>query len=112
MEHVGAYSLVQVGPRDSSSQASLPTPPLRSLLLPPQVALSDVYAVGRRNLWFNREWSQTDIVYGLFMLAMHGLCLFAPATFSWGMVGLFLGTYFLTGCLGITLSFHRQLSHR
>ena len=27
-------------------------------------------------------------------------------------VGLFFATYFVTGCLGITLSFHRQLSHR
>lgn len=46
------------------------------------------------------------------MLVVHGLCLLAPFTFSWANLGLFLGTYFITGCLGITLSFHRQLSHR
>lgn len=28
------------------------------------------------------------------------------------MVGLFFVSYFITGCLGITLSYHRQLSHR
>lgn len=27
-------------------------------------------------------------------------------------MGLFFASYFVTGCLGITLSFHRQLSHR
>lgn len=77
-----------------------------------KVLLSDVYGLPRRTLFFGRAWDTTDIAYGLFMLAMHSLALLAPFTFSWPMVGLFFGTYFITGCLGITLSFHRQLSHR
>lgn len=77
-----------------------------------KVLLSDVYGLPRRKLFFGREWDKTDIAYGAFMLAMHGLALLAPVTFSWPMVGLFFGSYFITGCLGITLSYHRQLSHR
>jgi len=58
------------------------------------------------------DFDQTDYVYAIYMTAVHGLCFLAPATFSWSMVGLFAVSYFVTGCLGITLSYHRQLSHR
>ncbi|KAK9916418.1 hypothetical protein WJX75_002386 [Coccomyxa subellipsoidea] len=76
-----------------------------------KVLLSDVYATAKTTL-FGRSWNGQDYGYTIFMLVVHGLCLLAPFTFSWPMVGLFLGSYFITGCLGITLSFHRQLSHR
>ncbi|CAL8466841.1 g6377 [Coccomyxa elongata] len=76
-----------------------------------KVLLSDVYATAKSPL-FGRKWNGQDYGYTIFMLVVHGLCLLAPFTFSWPMVGLFFGTYFITGCLGITLSFHRQLSHR
>lgn len=119
--------------------------------------LSSVAATRKRNRWLQRTWAKTDFIYIGFMAVMHGLCLLAPATFSWPMVGLFFVSYFITGyalllfaefalqpsvwlrvksalpsivlhsafsrhcrhqqlpvcrCLGITLSFHRQLSHR
>ena len=77
-----------------------------------QVLLSDVHATGKRKLFFGREWNTTDLAYAAFLGGMHILACFAPATFSWPMVWLFLGTYFVSGCLGITLSYHRQLSHR
>lgn len=77
-----------------------------------KVLLSDVYGLPKRNLFFGREWDSKDVTYAAFMIGLHGLALLAPATFSWPMVGLFFGSYFVTGCLGITLSFHRQLSHR
>lgn len=77
-----------------------------------KVLFSDVYGLPKRNLFFNREYNANDLTYVGFMVAMHGLACFAPMTFSWPMVWLFLGTYFVTGCLGITLSYHRQLSHR
>lgn len=77
-----------------------------------KVLLSDVYATQKTNLFKNRSWAATDKQYIGFMLFIHGLCLAAPFTFSWPMVGLFLVSYFITGCLGITLSYHRQLSHR
>jgi fatty-acid desaturase len=76
------------------------------------VLLSDVHAVGKRPLFAGREWNATDKAYAAFLGGMHVLACFAPFTFSWPMVGLFLATYFVSGCLGITLSYHRQLSHR
>lgn len=76
-----------------------------------RVLLSDVHAVGKKPLWA-RPWARTDVTYAVFMIAMHGLALLAPFTFSWSNVWLFAITYFVTGCLGITLSFHRQLSHK
>nr|GMC92351.1 palmitoyl-monogalactosyldiacylglycerol delta-7 desaturase, chloroplastic-like [Ipomoea batatas] len=41
----------------------------------------------------------------------HLLCLFAPFCFSWDAVGIAFGLYIITG-LGVTLSYHRNLSHR
>ncbi len=76
------------------------------------VLLSDVAATKKRHRFTHRSWNGTDIAYIAFMVAMHGLCLLAPATFSWPMVALFAASYLVTGCLGITLSFHRQLSHK
>ena len=73
--------------------------------------LSDVFATLKRKL-FRRDWAATDKTYAAFMAVIHGMCLLAPFTFSWSMFTLFVVTYILTGCLGITLSFHRQLSHR
>lgn len=77
-----------------------------------KVPLSDVYGTTKRNLLLNRSWGKVDVTYIAFMVFIHGLCLFAPMTFSWPMVGLFAVTYLISGCLGITLSFHRQISHR
>lgn len=77
-----------------------------------QIAFSDVVATPKRNNFFGRPWNQVDGIYAVFIGAMHLLALAAPFTFSWNMVGLFFASYFVTGCLGITLSYHRQLSHR
>lgn len=71
----------------------------------------EIYAK-RKSTEVSRSKNFTDRVYMAFMAAMHGLCLAAPFTFSWGNLGLFAATYFLTGCLGITLSYHRQLAHK
>ena len=93
----------------------VPKPSKKAQQLEPdgrKVPLSDVYGTQKVNFFRNRSWAATDMQYIGFMLFIHGLCLAAPFTFSWPMVGLFLVSYFITGCLGITLSYHRQLSHR
>ncbi|CAG9464313.1 unnamed protein product [Pedinophyceae sp. YPF-701] len=72
----------------------------------------DVWAVPKTRAFFNRKWEPKDIGYAVFMLAVHVGCLFAPMTFSWNMVWLFAATYFITGCLGITLTYHRLLAHK
>jgi len=81
-----------------------------------RVPFSDVFSLPRfEGLWKRLvagKWDKTDYVYASYMFVVHALCLAAPFTFSWEMVGLFFATYFVSGCLGITLSFHRQLSHR
>jgi hypothetical protein len=62
-----------------------------------RVLLSTVAATRKRNRWLQRTWEKTDFIYIGFMAVMHGLCLLAPATFSWPMVGLFFASYFVTG---------------
>jgi stearoyl-CoA desaturase (delta-9 desaturase) len=50
----------------------------------------------------------------LFMVAVHIGALFAllPSNFSWSAVALMLFLHWVTGCLGVTLGFHRLVSHR
>lgn len=50
----------------------------------------------------------------LFMVSIHvaALLAFLPAFFSWKAVGLALFLHWVTGGLGITLGFHRLLTHR
>lgn len=77
-----------------------------------KVLFSDVWAVARRPGLFSRALNSKDVQYTLFLGSMHALALLAPFTFSWPMLWLFVGSYLITGCLGITLSYHRQLSHK
>lgn len=55
-----------------------------------------------------------DWVTLLFMAAVHGIALlaFLPGNFSWTAVGVALLLHWVTGCLGITLGWHRLISHR
>lgn len=50
----------------------------------------------------------------LFMIVIHVLALlaFVPGFFSWKAVGVALILHWITGCLGITLGWHRLISHR
>lgn len=72
-----------------------------------KVLLSDVYGLPKKPLFFNRTFNEKDRSYIAWMSFVHGLALLAPFTFSWSNLALFLGMYFVTGCLGITLSYHR-----
>jgi stearoyl-CoA desaturase (delta-9 desaturase) len=78
---------------------------------PFNIIASEVRVERWREYWA-REWNSRDLTYAGFIGAMHILCLWAPATFSWGNLALGAGMYLVTGMLGITLSYHRQLSHR
>ena len=62
-----------------------------------KVLLSDVYGTAKRKLFLQRSWGKVDLTYSAFMIFIHGLCLFAPLTFSWPMVGLFAISYLITG---------------
>ncbi|ABB58591.1 acyl-CoA desaturase [Synechococcus elongatus] len=50
----------------------------------------------------------------LFMVAIHigALLAFLPANFNWPAVGVMVALYYITGCFGITLGWHRLISHR
>ncbi len=46
------------------------------------------------------------------MIAVHGLALAAPFSFTWTGLIVFFVLYWVTGALGITLCYHRLLTHR
>ncbi|MEO0455610.1 MAG: fatty acid desaturase [Cyanobacteria bacterium P01_A01_bin.114] len=50
----------------------------------------------------------------LFMVAVHAIALlaFLPSNFSWAAIGVALFLHWFTGCLGITLGWHRLIAHR
>ncbi|CAH1425640.1 unnamed protein product [Lactuca virosa] len=66
----------------------------------------------REVLTGRRKWNALDITTAGVVAGMHLLCVFAPFTFSWGALWLAFGLFMVTGLLGISLSFHRHLSHK
>ncbi|KAL5072456.1 hypothetical protein RYX36_011440 [Vicia faba] len=77
-----------------------------------KIFLSNVEVKKERNVFFGRKWNSLDIgTFGI-VLAMHLLCLFAPFNFNWPAFWVAVALYVVTGLFGITLSFHRNLSHR
>ncbi|KAB5534926.1 hypothetical protein DKX38_018012 [Salix brachista] len=77
-----------------------------------KILLSDVVVRRRRRVFWGRKWNSLDIGTAVVILAMHVLCLWAPFYFTWTAFWVASGLYVITGLLGITLSFHRNLSHR
>jgi stearoyl-CoA desaturase (delta-9 desaturase) len=77
-----------------------------------KVWFSDVLASPKRHKFFDREWTKEDIQYAAFLGGTHVVACFAVTCFSWQNLGMMLGGWVITGMLGITLSFHRQLSHK
>ncbi|KKJ01131.1 acyl-CoA desaturase [Prochlorothrix hollandica] len=55
------------------------------------------------------EWTTILFILGLHLGA---LCVLFPSNFSWYAVALALFMHWFTGCLGITLGWHRLISHR
>ena len=54
-----------------------------------------------------RKW---DIIVGI--AVMHLGLIFAPMTFSWKAFWVFIALQWTTGCFGVTLCYHRLLTHR
>lgn len=50
----------------------------------------------------------------IYMTSIHLIALlaFLPSNFSWGAVGITAFLYWLTACIGVTLGYHRLVSHR
>lgn len=77
-----------------------------------RILLSDVVVKRKRKVYLGRKWTKLDISTAGVVVAMHLLSVFAPFCFTWGAFWVAFGLYVVTGLLGITLSFHRNLSHR
>ncbi|KAL0717267.1 hypothetical protein Bca4012_066589 [Brassica carinata] len=79
-----------------------------------RIMLSDVMVKKKKDNvpWWEREWSPMDFGAVAVVLSMHVLSLLAPFQFNWRAVSVAFGLYIVTGLLGVTLSFHRNLSHK
>mmetsp|Transcript_19538 Transcript_19538/g.27457 ORF Transcript_19538/g.27457 Transcript_19538/m.27457 type:complete len:405 (-) Transcript_19538:126-1340(-) len=109
------YDKIFKGDSPIQLNKTLPKPNEKAQMSQPnaeKILFSKIYSVLKRPRFLNRKYGPQDITYGIFFLALHLLCFFAPATFSPQMLLLAFVTYFVTGCMGITFNFHRQLSHR
>ncbi|KAI3525145.1 hypothetical protein L2E82_02429 [Cichorium intybus] len=76
------------------------------------ILMSEVVEEQPREVCTGRKWNALDVTKAEVVAALHLLCVFAPFTFSWRALWLSFGLYMVTGLLGITLSFHRHLSHK
>jgi len=77
-----------------------------------RILLSEVEVKRERSVFFGRKWNSLDVGTAGMVLVMHVLCLFAPFHFNWPAFWVAVALYVVTGLFGITLSFHRNLSHR
>ncbi|KAL5728783.1 hypothetical protein ACHQM5_001823 [Ranunculus cassubicifolius] len=66
----------------------------------------------RKKITWIRKWDQTDIFHLKALGTVHVLCLFAPFTFEWSALWLAITLSIVCGSFGITLSYHRHLTHK
>ncbi|XP_022153482.1 palmitoyl-monogalactosyldiacylglycerol delta-7 desaturase, chloroplastic-like isoform X2 [Momordica charantia] len=66
----------------------------------------------RRRPIFRRKWTSLDKRSAGALLVMHLLCLLAPFQFTWPAFWLAFVLYIITGLFGLTLSYHRHLTHK
>ncbi|KAL2463069.1 Palmitoyl-monogalactosyldiacylglycerol delta-7 desaturase [Forsythia ovata] len=64
------------------------------------------------DVFWDRKWNLSDATSIGLVVSVHLLCVFAPFTFNWGAFWVAFGLYIITGLFGITLSYHRHLSHK
>ena len=76
-----------------------------------RILLSDVVVNHQRRVFFWRKCNAYDLARASVVLAMHCLCLFAPFQFNWSALLVAVALWVVTGLFGLTLSFHRNLSH-
>lgn len=86
--------------------------PERPVVSRKRILLSDVVVERPRSVFWGRKWNSLDMGTAGVVLATHLLSLFAPFHFNWGAFWVAIALYVVTGLFGITLSFHRNLSHR
>ena len=61
---------------------------------------------------FRRKWNCLDRGNVILIAGLHVMALFAPFAFDWGALWATIILNLVTGLLGITVSYHRNLAHR
>lgn len=109
--------------QDQKKQRSLPQSTPANLQTAEETAdsakleslLSDGQHAGQVNLAATKKEAEerTAINWGsiIWIALLHLGCLAAPFYFTWEGLGLMVFLHWVTGCLGITLGFHRLLTH-
>lgn len=67
--------------------------------------------VRKKRAFWERKWNYWDVSRAIGIFGVHLLSLFAPFHFNWPAFRVAVGLSFIAGT-GITLSYHRNLSHR
>ncbi|CAA7057941.1 unnamed protein product [Microthlaspi erraticum] len=75
------------------------------------IPLSEVVVVRKKRAFWERGWNSRDVRNLVVVVGVHLMSLLAPFYFNWVAFKLFIWLFASTG-LCITLSFHRNLSHR
>ncbi|MBI1346122.1 acyl-CoA desaturase [bacterium] len=75
----------------------------------PKLTTEDIYASFSPDRFTPKH---LDWVVLAWMVAMHAACFAAPFYFTWPAFGAFCLLHWLTGSIGITMSYHRFLSHK
>ncbi|KAJ0249244.1 lipid desaturase [Hirschfeldia incana] len=76
-----------------------------------RIPLSEVVLVRKKSVFWERSWSSRDVRNVVVFGVVHLLSLSAPFYFSWAAFRLSVWLFVIFG-FGITLSYHRNLSHR
>ncbi|KAL9660313.1 hypothetical protein QQ045_025126 [Rhodiola kirilowii] len=77
-----------------------------------KIAFSDVVVKRKPREFWGRKIGLADAATLVVIAGMHLMCLAAPFCFTWSAFWVAAFLYVVTGLFGITLSFHRQLSHK
>ncbi|XP_023526900.1 palmitoyl-monogalactosyldiacylglycerol delta-7 desaturase, chloroplastic-like [Cucurbita pepo subsp. pepo] len=60
----------------------------------------------------SRKWTNREKLVTVTFSIIHILCIFAPFQFTWNAFWVAVALYVISGLFGITISYHRNLSHR
>jgi len=103
------YDIIFSKPVDNKSSIPKPSKDAQDKEKGSIIPFTNVKATPKARTYFHHH---RDFAVLGFMTFIHGAACLAPWTFSWNMLALFFAMYFVSGCLGITLSYHRMLSHK
>ncbi|XP_022956258.1 palmitoyl-monogalactosyldiacylglycerol delta-7 desaturase, chloroplastic-like [Cucurbita moschata] len=59
-----------------------------------------------------KKWTKIDKKVAFTFFFLHFLCIFAPFQINWSAISISFTLYIIIGLFGITISYHRNLSHK